>query len=823
MQIKRFLIFLISVYLPLGGQAQLPDIKAFTNSMEKHEGYFNFYWDNNSGKIWLEVDKIDEEFLYVSSLPAGIGSNDIGLDRGQLGGTKVVKFIKSGPKLLLTQVNYDYRAITENLAERKSVDEAFAQSIIGGFKISASTKDHYLVDATDFLLRDAHNYALGPEHSIIQRLKSTNQGDYSLDLNRSAIYMDGTKNFPLNSEFEVVLTFELKSAQKISSWAGSVVPSAESISVRQHHSFIKLPDDGFQMRRSDPRSGYHGISFHDYATPIDQPLKKYFIHRHRLKKKDPSAAMSEALDPIVYYVDRGAPEPIRSALIEGASWWNQAFEAAGFQNAFRVELLPEGIHRMDIRYNVIQWVHRSTRGWSYGMTVADPRTGEILKGHVSLGSLRVRQDLLIAQGLLEAYKDDQQDPRMIEMALSRLRQLSAHEVGHTLGLYHNFAASTDQRSSVMDYPHPLLTLGPNGALDFSQVYDDKIGAWDKQAIKYGYMQFPKGTKEAQSLQSIIEETLNMGLHYITDRDARPAGGAHPLAHLWDNGTNPSDEMKRMLELRQQALNQFGKSNIRTGQAWSSLEEVLVPLYLSHRYQLEAVSKIIGGLDYTYAVKGDGQFILKELPKDFQLSALQALLMTLDPEVLEIPEHILQLIPPKSPNDQRGRESFKSRTGVIFDPMAAAESAASTSIAFLFHPQRVTRLAQQKLSNPNSLGLDEVIESIYQLLWKSDYKKPIHQAIANSSAQIALNHLMQLTENSEVSLEARAIANAKILELETWIISQTKTANEQLPIYEFALKQIARFKQDPQSIVPYENLTLPDGSPIGGGFHCLQGY
>ncbi len=803
--------------------SETQDIDEFTKSMQKQSGFFDFYWDVKTGKIWLEIKQLDEEFLYVTSLPAGIGSNDIGLDRGQLGGERVVKFIRSGPKIMLVQVNYQYRALSDNPAERMSVEQAFAQSIIGGFLVIAETEGRVLVDVTDFLLRDAHGYSLGPAHSITRRLRETNQGIYRLDKNRSAVYLERTINFPENTEFEVTLTFGLNDNEKeYGSWAASVVPSAESITIRQHHTFIKLPDDGYQMRELDPRSGYHGMSFYDYATPIDQPLVKHFIHRHRLEKKDPSEAISEAVEPIVYYLDPGAPEPIRSALIEGASWWNQAFEAAGYKNAFLVKVLPENVDPMDVRYNVIQWVHRSTRGWSYGMTVSDPRTGEIIKGHVSLGSLRVRQDFLIAQGLVQAYVEGkEQDPRMLEMALARLRQLSAHEVGHTLGLLHNYAASTNDRASVMDYPHPYIILDKNGNPDFSGAYDDKIGIWDQRAILYGYQDFPEGTDEAQSLLKIIQENIDSGLRYITDRDARAMGGAHPQAHLWDNGENPVEEMERLISLRKVALQQFGENNIPPGAAWSTLEEVLVPLYLAHRYQTEAVSKLIAGLDYTYAHRGDGQEIVQTIDKKRQLEALEALLYTLDPDVLAIPAHIRLLIPPKAPNYQRGRESFKTRTGVTFDPIAAAEGAANLGIALLLNPQRATRLTQQKIMDHGQLGLDEVIDLLVQKTWKTSVKDPYYQEIQRLTGQLTLQHLMRLALNDTASFQACAIANLKILTLESWLRQQmsSSVAENQRAHYQYGLTQIGQFKSDPESLDLIPALSMPDGSPIGSEFGC----
>ena len=802
-------------------QEKVPSISSFTEHMKKHQGLFDFYWDDRSGKIWLEIENLNQEFLYQISLPTGIGSNDIGLDRGQLGSTMVVKFIQSGPKILLEQVNYKFRAQSSNPAERASVNQAFAQSIIGGFTVTAQENGRVLVEATDFLLRDAHSYALGQEHSIIRRLKQANQGSYQLDKTRSAVYLERTRNFPDNTEFEVTLTFGLKEGEGYGDLVASVVPSGNAITIRQHHSFIRLPGDGYQMRSSDPRSGFHGISFYDYASPIDQSLQKHFIHRHRLVKENYES--NQPISPIVYYVDRGAPEPIRSALIEGASWWNQAFEAAGYENAFQVRLLPEDADPMDIRYNVIQWVHRSTRGWSYGMTVADPRTGEIIKGHVSLGSLRVRQDFMIAQGLINGYIEGQpQDPRMLEMALARLRQLSAHEVGHTLGLVHNFAGSTNGRTTVMDYPHPLVKLGGN-KLDFKDAYDDKIGLWDKQAIKYGYQQFPDSVEERQALDQIIEGTTKLGLRYITDQDARPMGGAHPVAHLWDNGEDPVIEMKRLLKVRSVALQTFGKDNIPANTSWAVLEDILVPLYLAHRYQIEAVSKLIGGVDYSYTVKGDGQMGPKVLDRKVQIQATQALIETLDPEILAIPEHIREIIPPKSPNYYRSRESFKSRTGVVFDPISAAEGISHQTVRLLLHPQRATRLVQQRASDTKQIGLAEVIDMLIDSTWKKSVEDVYLQQINWQTGLLTLHHMMDLARDDRASHQARAIIHIKILSLENWILESATVDQQEMAHNQFALNQINLYKNHPQSLSNPSVLEMPDGSPIGTDYDCLTSW
>ncbi len=765
-----------------------------TISGQQMPGFFN-YEIGTDGKLELQISssQLNEEFLYVNSLSAGIGSNDIGLDRGQLGSTRVVKFIKAGNKILLVEPNLDYRAISDNQKERAAVEEAFAQSVIWGFTLKDPSSAPYKVDMSTFLMRDAHN--------VSGRLKRSKEGTYKLDKSKSALWEDRTKNFPDNTEFDVLLTFQGEPTGK---HLRTVVPDPNNITVRQHHSFIRLPDNGYQKRVFHPYSAFNNISYYDYATPIHEPIEKKYIRRHRLEKMNPDSAVSKAVEPIVYYIDSGCPEPVKSALIKGGLWWDQAFQAAGYaEGTFQIKELPEGADPMDVRYNMIQWVHRSTRGWSYGASVTDPRTGEIIKGHVSLGSLRVRQDFMIAQGLLSPFEnEDSNHSRMTALALARLNQLSAHEIGHTIGLSHNFAASYNDKSSVMDYPHPSIYQEGND-MNMQKAYDDKIGEWDKFTIRYGYGHYEN---EEQGLANLIKEAQEKGLQFISDRDARPSGGAHPRGHLWDNGTDIVKELDRMMEVRKKGLTKFGLNTITNGTPLSELEKVLVPLYYSQRYQAEAVARLVGGVDYAYSVKGDSNNKTVS-PVDYhtQTTALNAILGTMKPDALALPQHILDLIPPPAHGFGKSRESFKSKTGLTFDPVSAAQTYTNHMLGFLLHHERLERINQQNKIYNIDISLDDYMAHIYKEIGMSSSG---YESLIGESNQLAMvNHLIKLATDNQVSAHVAVAANTFLNNL------QDGTSNFGKYIQTLAQKGLS----DRDEVVLPEIPAMPPGSPIG----CYQ--
>jgi len=799
---KRILFFLCFAFLVNISLAQSNSkIADKTKNYKKYDGYFTFWWDATNGKIWLQVDKLDKEFLYVNSLPAGLGSNDIGLDRGQIGNTRIVYFNKVGKKLLLVQPNYAYRASSNDFNERKAVKESFAQSIIASFVIDEDEGDKVLVDATNFFLRDAHGVA--------DRIRNMKQGNYQFNESRSAIYLPNTKNFPLNSEFEATITFT--GGSDAGRYVTSVTPSAEAITVRMHHSFVQLPDNNYKPRKYDVRSGYFAISYYDYSSPFSEQIQQMFIARHRLQKKNPNDAVSEPVQPIVYYLDNGTPEPIRSALLDGARWWNQAFEAAGYKNAFIVKVLPDDADPMDIRYNMINWVHRSSRGWSYGASITDPRTGEIIKGQVTLGSLRVRQDYLIFTGLLSPFEIGKPVPEtMKQAAIQRLRQLAAHEVGHTLGLQHNYAASYNNRASVMDYPHPNISLNAKGEMDFSQIYTNEIGEWDKRAIMYGYSDFSTAPDENILLNKLLEENSKNGLLFIADVDARAASGLHPYAHLWDNGKDASDELKNVLAVREKALQQFSENNISTNTPLSKLEDVLVPVYNYHRYQLEAVCKLIGGMNYSYSVKGDiNQIKPTILSNTIQNKALQVALNCLNTDILTIPNKIIDLIPPRPPMYYNVGELFQKRTGLNFDALAAAEALADYELEFLFNADRANRLVQFK-AEANTLGWDDVLDAIINKTWKITLQTGLKKEVQLQTQQMVLSWLISLSMNDRANYAVKSICFDRLQQLKKYCAEQMKINPTLKAHYSYAIERIDK----PKDITVPQHKDIAPGAPIG---------
>ena len=825
------LIALCGLARPAEPQApSLPSIEQHTESMTQMDGFFDLYWDNANGSLFWEISELDTEFLYQISMGSGLGSNPVGIDRGQLRGTHVLAAKRIGPRILLMEPNYGFVAQSENLSEAQAVRDAFAPSVHWGFEMVAETGERVLVDATQFFLRDARG--------VIDQIAARGEGDFTLDASRSAIHLPATRSFPENTEVESILTFTSSNPGQL---VNGVAATGGAVTLRQHHSFIQLPDNGYQTRIADARVGVNGPTVYDYATPIDADTRVRLAARHRLQKADPDAERSAAVEPIIYYVDPGTPEPVRSALIEGASWWNDAFEEAGFINAFRVMVLPDDVDPQDIRYNLIHWTHRRTRGYSYGNTVIDPRTGEIVRGVVNLGSLRLRQDYLHGQGMVPPFPGGISLPEdgsfgefadapdfeylaqvapasePVEMALARVRQLSAHEVGHTLGFPHNYMASAYGRESVMDYPAPLVQIDESGNIDLSNAYVQRIGEYDKLSVNWLYREFANGANETQALERIAEQGVVDGLIYMGHTNNNFIGASHQYASVWDNGSNLVDHLKLEIRIREIGLERFGIDAIRTGEPMSTLEFVLLPLYMHHRFQLRSAIQSLGGADFRYALKGDGQIPFTIVEAEEQRDVLETVLSTLAVDFLALSPDLVTMIPPPAYRYSEGEE-FPGYTQQIFDPLAAASAAATFTVGEILNPDRMARLVVF-----GSMGdypdLQEVTDGLIESTWgASETGDAYRQQVLHTAQRSVVDQMMQQASMAGNPAEVRAILSDRLDVLASGIEAEGTLS----PHQKLVAADIRRWQSRIENTVPGPQLQMPAGDPIGGSSRSGNG-
>jgi hypothetical protein len=777
----------------------MPSTKIIKQSQEA-KGFFNWYYEASQGELYLEVSRLNQPFLLVTSLPQGVGSNEIGLDRGQLGQTRMVQFERQGPYVLLKQLNTQYRANTSDVAERRSVDEAFADSVLWQGKIIEGKPE--LVGINDLVLNDLHGVA-----SVLQQ---TAQGNYQLDLSRSVILPKGIKSFENNADVDVQLTFkgDVAGAQ-----VAQVTPEGTLMSVRMRYSFVELPDADYQPRAYHPMSGYLSDEYRDYATRFDQPLVQRFILRHRLQKVHPGPAPSEVIKPIVYYLDPGVPEPMRSALLDGARWWEKAFTQAGFINGFKVELLPQDADPQDIRYNMIQWVHRATRGWSYGAALTDPRTGEIIKGHVTLGSLRVRQDYLIAKGLTAGWSDRvAAEQAAIALSLARIRQLAAHEVGHTLGLDHNFAASTNQDASVMDYPHPNIQLKGDD-IDISSPYTTSLGVWDHFAIAFGYSD--EGNAAAQqALQArLLAEVAKQGLRYIGEVDSRQKDASQAYASLWDRGDDSIGQLVLLDNIRTKAIEGFSRAALLPDEPLGELADAFAPIYLLTRYQIEAVAKFIGGTDYSYLSAGEGRRWSYIAPP-LQLSALEGLLKTLDAASLTVPQALLDSLVPKAGNYPTTRESFDSGLGAINDPLGMAEVLSRHTLDLLLMPKRLNRVSQAAMADNEQLSVAKLLDKLFAATLYQEDKLGLIEGVWMRVNAVLIDQVLATLHDPDTSAEVKAVMSDRLQFVIKQLKAKANRANaNRAAHYHWLLQGLSAGLNDANVQLIPKPLILPPGAPI----------
>ena len=742
---RRLTAALALLALPAATRAQNPAAATPTAATERLDGFLPLRLEARTGKVLIELPGDSTRVLLLTSLATGLGSNPVGLDRGANGESYVVRFDRSGDKVLAVLENWQYRSSdTANAAHQRSVAEAFPPSTVAALPVVTTEGRRIVVDATDLVVRDWMD--------VPRTLQRAGQGQYAVARDRSALYRPRTRNFPRNTEVDVALTFAAQNAP--GPIVESIVPDGRAFTVREHLSFVPLPD-GYRPRPVDPRVGYYGVRFHDYAQPVDRPLSVRWAARHRLER-GPDGRVA---NPIVYYVDPGIPEPVRTATMQGVKWWEDAFARAGLPGAFRVEWLPAGADPMDVRYNVVQWENRNERGWSIGGSLADPRTGEIVKAMARMDSHRARTDYNLYAGLMGA------DAAAADTAfvLARVRQVSAHEVGHTLGLTHNYIGSTyNDRASLMDYPPPRVLLRADGTFDLSRAYGVGPGDYDVWAIRWGYTPFPAAA-EADSLRAVVQEGLRKGYLYLSDVDARPDYASDPRTNLWDDAGTATEFWRRQASVRRAAMGRFSERAVRPGDPLALLHERFAPVYFMHRFALNGVAKTIGGLEYATVLRGDGQQATRAVDAARQREALGLLAAALAPAELDVPDTVRALLGPGAEQVTPGVELFGSRTRPAFDALGAARTLAQMVVDAALQRERAARLVQQAAYDPRQLTLSEAIDALAAAVApRAGAGATGRDAALRRVAHRALvDRLLALAADSAAAPEVRAMAELKL--------------------------------------------------------------
>jgi hypothetical protein len=810
-------------------QAQQPPaarIAERTAGLQRTDGYLPFYWDNARGRVLLEIPAFDADVLYYVSAASGGGSVEMSFDRGIMG-SSVIHFQRSGPRVLVVQQNLDYRAPGGHAALVENIRDSFPSSVIAALPVEADEGGRVLADATPLFMRDAGN--------VVGGLRRANQGAFRLDLARSGFYPARMKAFPDNTEIETVMTF---AADQPGQLVANVTPDPQSFTLRIHHSFLRAPT-GYTPRRADPRIGVSAVNFRDYAKPFNESTEVEWVTRWRLEKKTPGAAMSEPVKPIVFYLDPAIPEPVRTAMRNGALWWNKSYEAAGFRNAVQVRDPEPGMDPMDIRYAWILWINRDERGFSSGGTYRDPRTGEILGSKTRMDSHRIRTIgnyfesytpttgggdgaaandecgavlhvpeevlALAAQpgaGMPQAQRD---------MVLLRQSLLTAHELGHVMGFGHNFASSVNDRASVMEYPTPRVKVA-GGRLDLSEAFERSTGLYDDFMTRYAYTEFP-ADKERPGLDAIIAEMRAKNILYVPSTDPR---------WVWyDDRATPGEYLRETTAARKIMLAQYGPAILQAGEPVGALRDMrLWMTYLHHRWAIESGIGYIGGMYHNIVVKGETLPATEIVPAALQREVLGLLMETLEPANLAIPETLLtQLTPAPGANLEDLAEDY------AFDHLRAARILSAMVLEPLLTPARAARLVAFADRQANALSLPEVVEAVLARSWRAGADAEArHKSLRRVVQRTTLDALMMLGAHADTSPEVRGYVLDQIARLG----ESLRARKDEHPIteghYRQAERDIARYLANPAANAPKSALSwggrprsrypLPPGPPLG---------
>ncbi|TVR59642.1 MAG: DUF5117 domain-containing protein [Gemmatimonadales bacterium] len=737
--------------------APAPDVAAANApapaTPDTEQAFLDFRVDAEGNRLLLEIpaDRMGQDFLYMNTLATGLGANAPLMDRGQVGIEAVVRLERRGNRVLMMRDNWNVRAEGGSDALLRSARESFPTSVVATFPIDSEDGGTVTVDASSFFMSDVFGVA--------SRLRSAGQGSFQVSRDRSWIDEESSGAFPRNTEIRAVLTF---TGDQPGAALRMVAPDGSSITMEQHHSLVALPDpQGFRPRLRDGRSSIFSVNFMDFAQGIDGDYRSGFAARWRLIPSDPAAYLRgelvEPVEPLVFHMDPGIPEPYRTAFIEGGMWWNEILESAGFRNAFHIRDLPEGANPMDARYNMVYWVHRVGPGPSVGPSFRDPRTGEILKTVVRMDSHRSLVNYNIWRGMLPAAGPEGLNVSAEEFTMARRRQHTAHEIGHTIGIAHNFLAGTQGRSTVMDYPAPLVDLDADGRPDLSEAYRPEGGAWDTLAVRYAYTWFPDEASEEEGLDAIMQEAIDAGLRYLTGGHAA-LSGSDPAATQWVEGSTMFEATERTTRVRRVLMENFDERAIDPGEPMSVLNMRFAHVYLHHRYALHGVVKYLGGMEFNYARRGDRQVPTRILPAAEQRRGMEMALDALEPAELHIPARITDLIPPPGPDTDGSERWLPSMAGPAMDPITLAGGLATEVLDGLLHRERLARVANFHARDAGNPGLDEVLGRVLERTWGAGSGDSREEAELRRVVQrVALDVLLDRAGDAGALPQVRAAA------------------------------------------------------------------